>query len=165
MRTVSIRCTEAAWKVSKCGVFCGSYFPGFGLNAQRYGVFSSNAEKYGPEKTLHWDTFHTVRVNPDVNVWKKNHIFSSENSWITIHPLSASVAFLQKPVNWFAQSLDQSMTGFYMRATLALNGLIRRWNHTFKVHTIKSKQFCQSCGDRIWISTFRQLIPKTGLLQ
>ena len=36
-----------------------------------------------------------------------------------INPLSASVALLKKPVNWFWNQL----AGFYMSATLALNGL------------------------------------------
>ena len=41
-------CTER--KVSKCRVFCGPNFPVFGLNTR----------KYGPEKTLYLDIFHTV---------------------------------------------------------------------------------------------------------
>ena len=42
--------TDTAQKVSKYGVFSGPYFP----------VFRLNMEKYGPEKTLYVDTFHTV---------------------------------------------------------------------------------------------------------
>ena len=37
-------------EVSKCGGFSGTYFPVFGLNT----------EKYGPEKTPYFDTFHAV---------------------------------------------------------------------------------------------------------
>ena len=37
-------------KVSKDGVFCGSYLP----------VFSPNTRKYGPEKTPYLDIFHAV---------------------------------------------------------------------------------------------------------
>ena len=40
-----------ALKVSKHGDFSGPYFPAFGLNTDRYGVFSPNAGKHGPEKT------------------------------------------------------------------------------------------------------------------
>ena len=29
-------------------IFSDSYFPAFGLNAERHGVFSPNARKYGP---------------------------------------------------------------------------------------------------------------------
>ena len=36
-----------------------------------------------------------------------------------INPLNASVALIQKPVKWF----ENQLTGFYMRATLAFNGL------------------------------------------
>ena len=43
---------STACKVFKYGVFSGPYFPGFGLNAG----------KYGPEKTPHLDTFHAVIV-------------------------------------------------------------------------------------------------------
>ena len=39
-----------AWKVSKCGVFSGPYFPVFGLNT----------EKYGSGKTPYLDKFHAV---------------------------------------------------------------------------------------------------------
>ena len=42
-----------AWKVSKCGVFSGPYFP----------VFSPNKGKYGPEKTLYLDTIPTVLLS------------------------------------------------------------------------------------------------------
>ena len=45
---------HTAWNISKYGVFSGSYFP----------VFSLNAGKYGPEKTPYLDTFHTVPVLP-----------------------------------------------------------------------------------------------------
>ena len=40
------------WKVSKYGVFSGSYFP----------VFSPNMGKYGTEETPYWDTFHAVKL-------------------------------------------------------------------------------------------------------
>ena len=42
------QCT--VWKISKYGVSSGPYFA----------VFSSNTEKYRPEKTLYLDTFHLV---------------------------------------------------------------------------------------------------------
>ena len=51
------------WKVSKYGVFSGSYFPLFGLNTEVYSVFSLNTRKYGPEKTLYLDTFHAVNLS------------------------------------------------------------------------------------------------------
>ena len=38
------------WKMSKCGVFCGPYFPVFGLNVG----------KYRPEKTPYLDNFYPV---------------------------------------------------------------------------------------------------------
>ena len=40
--------------------FSGPYFPVFGLNTERYAVFSPNAEKCGPEKTPYLYTFHAV---------------------------------------------------------------------------------------------------------
>ena len=49
-----------AWKVPKYGVISGPYFPIFGLNRERYGVFSPNTGKYGPEITPHLATFHAV---------------------------------------------------------------------------------------------------------
>ena len=42
--------TSIVWKVSKCGVISGPYFP----------VFSPNTGKYGPEKTPYLVTFHSV---------------------------------------------------------------------------------------------------------
>ena len=38
-----------------------------------------------------------------------------------LNPSGASVALTKKPVNWFAAN---QLTGFYMRATLALDGLM-----------------------------------------
>ena len=46
--------------MSKYGGFPGPYFHAFGLNTERYGVFSLNAGKYGPKKPLYLDTFHAV---------------------------------------------------------------------------------------------------------
>ena len=51
---------NTAWKVSKYGGFSGLYFSAFGLNTERYEVFSPNAGKYGPEKPPYCDTFHAV---------------------------------------------------------------------------------------------------------
>ena len=51
-----------AWKVSKYGAISGQYFPAFGLNTERYEVFSPNAVKYGLEITPCSDTFHAVVV-------------------------------------------------------------------------------------------------------
>ena len=61
--------------MSKYGVISGPYFPAFGLNMERYfvfsrirteygeiSVFSPNAGKYGPEITSCLDTFHVVLV-------------------------------------------------------------------------------------------------------
>ena len=45
---IPVSCT--VWKVYKCGVFFGRYFP----------VFRLNTWKYGPEKTPYLYTFHTV---------------------------------------------------------------------------------------------------------
>ena len=49
--------------MSKYGVFSGPYFPEFRLNTERYGVFSPNRGKYGPEKTPYLDTFHAVLLD------------------------------------------------------------------------------------------------------
>ena len=43
---------NTAWKVSKCRVISGPYFPVFGLNTR----------KYGPEITPYLDTFHAVQM-------------------------------------------------------------------------------------------------------
>ena len=45
-----------AWKVSKYGVFSGSYFPVFGLKTR----------KYGPEKSPYLDNFHAVLKTENV---------------------------------------------------------------------------------------------------
>ena len=57
-----IKYSNTAWKVSNYGVFSGPYFLAFGLNTERYVffVFSLNARKYRPKKTLNLDTFHAV---------------------------------------------------------------------------------------------------------
>ena len=61
-KTSHLQQVNAAWKVSKYGVFSAAHFPAFGLNTERYSdwMLSPNAGKYGPGKTLYLDTFHTV---------------------------------------------------------------------------------------------------------
>ena len=54
--------------MTKYEVFSGPYFPAFELNTERYGVFSSNAGKYGPEKTPYLDTFHAVSTQLNMNI-------------------------------------------------------------------------------------------------
>ena len=51
-----------ARKESKYGVISCPYFSAFGLNTERYEVFSPNAGKYGPEITPYLVTFHAVHV-------------------------------------------------------------------------------------------------------
>ena len=53
--------------MSKYRDFSGPYFPAFGLNTERYYVFSPIAGIYGPEKTPYLDTFHAVTGNFNVN--------------------------------------------------------------------------------------------------
>ena len=53
---------SALSEVSKYGAFSGPCFPAFGLNMERYEVFSPNAGKYGPEKSPCLNTFHAVVV-------------------------------------------------------------------------------------------------------
>ena len=60
-RTQSIFSITAK-KVSKHGVCSGPYFPAFGLNTSYLSIFSPNARKYGPEKTLYLVTFHAVYI-------------------------------------------------------------------------------------------------------
>ena len=71
--------SHTLWKVSKCRVLSGLYFP----------IFSPNTGKYGPEKTPYLNTFHTVTtIYSKVNIANKliKTIIvkngSSEN-WIT----------------------------------------------------------------------------------
>ena len=49
----AFRLWNTAWRVSKCGVFSGPYFP----------VFRLNTGKYGPEKTPCLDTFHAMKIS------------------------------------------------------------------------------------------------------
>ena len=61
MLPVVFTCT--AWKVSKYEVIFSPYFPAFGLNTERYSIFSPNAGIYGPEITPYLDTFHAQQRN------------------------------------------------------------------------------------------------------
>ena len=57
--------THTAWNVSKYGVFFWSVFSDsdwIRRDTPYLSVFSPNAGKNGPEKTLHLDTFHAVTV-------------------------------------------------------------------------------------------------------
>ena len=71
--------SSTMWKVSKYGIFSGTYFPVFGLNTERYSkrrdtpyfpVFSSNVGSYGLEKAPYLDTFLAVFHISNWWVWK-----------------------------------------------------------------------------------------------
>ena len=52
-------------KCPNTDLFLRPYFPVFRLNTEVYSVnlhIHSNIGKYGPEITLHWDTFHSKAV-------------------------------------------------------------------------------------------------------
>ena len=56
------------WKVSKCGVFSGPYFPAFGLNTKIYVSLRIQSEcgEIRTRETPHLYTFHAVNVCVDV---------------------------------------------------------------------------------------------------
>ena len=58
-----------AWKVSKYGVFSGPYFPAFGLNTERYGVFLRIQSEYGKIRTRRNSVFG--HFSPSDGVLKK----------------------------------------------------------------------------------------------
>ena len=60
MKILALGLDYTMWKVSKCGVFSGLYFP----------VFSPNTGKYGPGKTPYLDTFHAM--------WSWNYYWTNE---------------------------------------------------------------------------------------
>ena len=47
--------------------YSASYFPAFGLNTERYGVFSRNAGKYGPQKLSILESFCNKSI--ELPVW------------------------------------------------------------------------------------------------
>ena len=49
-KSTDLKDATTAWKVSKYGIFSGTYFPVFGLNIR----------KYETEKSPYLDTFHAV---------------------------------------------------------------------------------------------------------
>ena len=59
------------WKVTKCGVFPGPYFPVFGFNTEIYSVnlrIQSKCGKIWTRKTPYLDNFHAVVVVAKVDV-------------------------------------------------------------------------------------------------
>ena len=65
-----------AWKVSRCRVIYGLYFPVFGLNTEIYGVNLSSQSEYRKIRTRNNSVLgHFSRsdwnCNPDQNIWNK----------------------------------------------------------------------------------------------
>ena len=59
----SIVCNEHCVKSARIRSFSGLYFPAFGLNTERYGVFlliQSKCGKIRTSKSLNTDTFHAM---------------------------------------------------------------------------------------------------------
>ena len=78
--------------MSRYGVISGPYFPAFGLNTERYGVFSPNVGKYGSELNPHLDTFHGVIISVQQQFshqWKEVPWINSKYSLIE-NPLSGA---------------------------------------------------------------------------
>ena len=71
-------------KSAKIRSFSGPYFPAFGLNTERYSVFSPNAGKYGPEKTPYLDTFQGVTFLEKTTGAKRPRPRMSESSFLLI---------------------------------------------------------------------------------
>ena len=60
---------RTAWKVSKYGVFSGSYFPAFVLNTERYCIspYSVRMRENPDQKKLRiWTLFTQWRITPDI---------------------------------------------------------------------------------------------------
>ena len=82
-----------------------------------------------------------------LSLWvEMTQYFTNSQSWIIrfFNPLSASVALIQKPVNWFAQHI-------YIRVTVALNGLnesrkfmrLRYESTCFFIESSRQEVFCE----------------------
>ena len=95
---------NAAWKVSKYGVFSGLYFP----------VFSPNTRKCGPEDTLYLDTFHAVKV-----ACAKNNCLIRTITLVIICLLLLVAIVLA--VIFIMQNINQNKKNYYIFTTPALN--------------------------------------------
>ena len=117
--------------MTKYKVFSGPYFRAFGLNTERYEVFSPNAGKYGSEKTPCLDTFFAVILNIDwvLNVTLKSifDLLFSENLWFSdferqkYHPCTIFyliIIFLSKREIWFLVADNKE----------SINGLTQEFN-------------------------------------
>ena len=72
----SIAVSYTAWKVSKCGVFSGLYFPSFGLNTDRYLSLRIQSE-YRKIRTRKNSVFgHISHSLIDLKLGNLNHLFS-----------------------------------------------------------------------------------------
>ena len=94
-----------AWKLSKYGVFSGSYFPAFRMNTERYEI--SNEGKYGPEKAPYLDTFHTVSSSVLMKSFtekpetKEESLLANSSSWFLRLVVRITNRFVFKCLNSF----------------------------------------------------------------
>ena len=72
---------DTAWKVSKCGVFCGPYFPEFGLNTERYSVSLHIQSKCGKIRTRKNSVFGHFSRSVKTMIWKKWKDISKDEKW------------------------------------------------------------------------------------
>ena len=66
-------CFFTEWKVSKCWVFSGLYFPAFGMNTEGY--FGLNTERYGVSLCIQSEVYHRIQSECR-KIWtRKNSVF------------------------------------------------------------------------------------------
>ena len=95
-----------------------------------------------------------------LSVWvEMTQYFTNSQSWIIrfFNPLSASVAFIQKPVNWFVQYI-------YIRVTVALNGLNESRNF-MRLRYESTWSFIESSRQEVFCEkgVLRNFIKFTGI--
>ena len=110
--------TITPWKVSKYGVFSGSYFPAFGL--KYLSIFSPNVGKYGPEKTLYFDTFHAVNI-------RTNFFLLYKDEWKVVS-FKTRLSILQKSMlkKWSFPSSISSVNAVKSAGNCGFDHIYRR---------------------------------------
>ena len=101
---------DKAWKLSKCGVFSGPYFPAFGLSTKRYRVslcIQSECLKIQTRKTQNTDTFHAL--DDFLTTWLLHSITQADWSTNVNHSRFIVFCFIQKKCRCYKKAVLKNL--------------------------------------------------------
>ena len=164
--------TTTAWKLSKCVVFLVRIFLHLdwirrdAKYARYLSVFSPNAGKYGPEKTLYLDAFHAVNPHnhlikhfKSLSLFKDWKVLNTQKKLILIQKETTLLFMLTKPRTMTLISSNRSASGDSNIVRRSLNFLILPIRRFTWIGTLQSYLDVSNLLPKSWFFPFLKRGP------